>query len=128
MEVQLGELLGGEAGGVEDADGLVAVEDGDGQGASPAGVGASLGEPSGTGYHEGRLAGAEDHLYRAAVGYGERAGGRSRDTAGARDDVQGIGGAHEAYPVRLEFVAYLLGDFLRWGPWVQAFRDGGLEE
>ena len=72
MEVFLGELFGGVAGGVDDAHRVIPVEDWDGQGAGPAGVGAGLGEASGAGHYEGGLGGAENELYGALVDGSER--------------------------------------------------------
>jgi hypothetical protein len=72
VEVFLGELFGGVAGGVDDAHRVIPVEDWDGQGAGPAGVGAGLRKASGAGYYEGGLGGAENELYGASVGGRER--------------------------------------------------------
>jgi hypothetical protein len=68
VEVFLGELFGGGAGGVDDANWIVAVENRDGQGTGPAGVCAGLREASWAGHHECGLGGAENELYGASVG------------------------------------------------------------
>ncbi len=99
MEVFLGELFGGVAGGVDDANWVVLVENRDGQGAGPAGVGTGLGEATGTGHHEGGLGGAENELYGASVGGRERERSvyypRGRQRYGGE-----VSGAYEADPIR----------------------------
>ncbi len=67
MKVFFGEGFGGPAGGVDDADGMAAVEDGDSEGVCPAGVGAGLGEAAGAGDREGRLGGFGDEPYHAPL-------------------------------------------------------------
>ncbi len=72
MEVFLGELLGGVAGGIDYAYGAFPVEGWDGQGVHPAGAGACLGKAPGPCSHDGGLGGAEHETYGALVGGRER--------------------------------------------------------
>lgn len=94
MEVFVGKGLDRVAGSVDDADGLPALEDGDGEGVCPAGVGAGLGEAPGTGNREGWLGGFDDELDHVAV--------RRCECAGLLLPERGqFGDCDQADPVRL---------------------------
>ena len=67
VKVFLGELLGRIAGSVDDSHWVVTVEDRDGKGARPAGVGAGLREAPRPGHDEGGLEGTQHELYSAFV-------------------------------------------------------------
>src|SRR5215210_4695657 len=73
VEVLVGKLFGGVAGGIDEAYRVFSVENRDSQRAGPAGIGAGLREASGTGHQEGGLGGAEPEFYGACVGARERA-------------------------------------------------------
>src|SRR5215207_9556679 len=118
VEVFFGEGFGRCSGCVDDAQGVIVVDDRDCQGVSPAGVRTGRRQASGAGTGQGGGGGLDDQVYHAPVRSREIPGRMFSERREIRDPDQGN-------PVGFELAPQYLGDLLGWSLGVEVFWRRG---